>query len=632
MRFIKDWVRRYPLNAHQTKHTILVLLIAQIVSACGGGSSAGTAIDVSATANVPSVGAAVAGTESNATALDVGAAVVMPDSGPLVFLSDAEFNQLTAIDRYKIANRVAATFYTGVPVDEFLDPAVAFSRLLPTVSDNFLSDYQQRLQMLLSAEQRVQVDLSILGTDELDTDIGLTVEPKYRFDHERAAQLPLARIYEYPVSFDQLSQWMAWHLSNTILFSPSAELESAGMTDVQNIMRRLDKAILANESIQQIVFDHMRSQENWRRFRSPEDNTREMMEIYLGFEELDNEVPAASKACQDLYLTDDNDGYQLAYTDFPNGEAQTVLGQTIITCDDFYRVVANHENLLPIMARVLVGYFFSTRDRGFQQQAIEQLIAMEPHGFRELFLPIVFSRAYLMETEKPRSFEENFLSMAKRLRWQPHEDLFRGLVSGRGGLHRTHQQEMGWPAMTSKLGRPPTVPLDSLSFANYHKALREELLLDSYRWQFALGIREPDPPDPTPLTPPPEGATQQAITDYQTVLNNNQQIIDAMSESDRTQYLEDVQQYQRHQFRHEQVVRYNLPEFIDYLFLSVAMRKALPVETETLIGLFDQQDWLRIEVEGQYLNRWNRVDAARLTLDYLSRLPEVYYHQRFQES
>jgi len=583
MRFIKDWVRRYPLNAHQTKHTILVLLIAQIVSACGGGSSAG---------------------ESNATALDVGAAVVMPDSGPLAFLSDAEFNQLTAIDRYKIANRVAATFYTGVPVDEFLDPAVAFSRLLPTVSDNFLSDYQQRLQMLLSAEQRVQVDLSILGTDELDTDIGLTVEPKYRFDHERAAQLPLARIYEYPVSFDQLSQWMAWHLSNTILFSPSAELESAGMTDVQNIMRRLDKAILANESIQQIVFDHMRSQENWRRFRSPEDNTREMMEIYLGFEELDNEVPAASKACQDLYLTDDNDGYQLAYTDFPNGEAQTVLGQTIITCDDFYRVVANHENLLPIMARVLVGYFFSTRDRGFQQQAIEQL----------------------------RSFEENFLSMAKRLRWQPHEDLFRGLVSGRGGLHRTHQQEMGWPAMTSKLGRPPTVPLDSLSFANYHKALREELLLDSYRWQFALGIREPDPPDPTPLTPPPEGATQQAITDYQTVLNNNQQIIDAMSESDRTQYLEDVQQYQRHQFRHEQVVRYNLPEFIDYLFLSVAMRKALPVETETLIGLFDQQDWLRIEVEGQYLNRWNRVDAARLTLDYLSRLPEVYYHQRFQES
>jgi len=51
---------------------------------------------------------------------------------------------------------------------------------------------------------------------------------------------------------------------------------------------------------------HMISSDNWRRFRSPEDNGREMMEIYtLMFD--DSKVPIAGKALQNWKLDRDND-------------------------------------------------------------------------------------------------------------------------------------------------------------------------------------------------------------------------------------------------------------------------------------------------------------------------------------
>ncbi|MBW2468110.1 MAG: hypothetical protein JRE62_02360, partial [Deltaproteobacteria bacterium] len=61
------------------------------------------------------------------------------------------------------------------------------------------------------------------------------------------------------------------------------------------------KGIRQDNSIRQIVYDHMVSQENWRRFRSPEDNTREMMEIFLKRFN-DAEVPLAAMACKNWSL------------------------------------------------------------------------------------------------------------------------------------------------------------------------------------------------------------------------------------------------------------------------------------------------------------------------------------------
>lgn len=91
----------------------------------------------------------------------------------------------------------------------------------------------------------------------------------------------------------------------------------------------------------------MISQENWRRFRSPEDNTREMIEIFLGLFDQDAEVPKASIACKNWSLTDDEQGYQLVIGFDENTEPQEVLGAAILSCYDFYQAVAQHPLLIP---------------------------------------------------------------------------------------------------------------------------------------------------------------------------------------------------------------------------------------------------------------------------------------------
>lgn len=632
-------VRIQPARAHCILASRLgcvgVLLL--LLQSCGGGSGPAN----SNPGQPPSTAAALP--QGTSTAIDEGPGTAqvgqpgtsLPTSGSfsgaaLAALTDEDFKTLLPEQQYQVANKLLSTLYSGITVDEFFD--LKAGTYQPVTRGTFLlSDVQRLWGEALEPDDKLSIDRMILGSDEVDLPDGAIVESSFQFGRNKARELPLARIYSYPVSRDKSSLWMAWHLANTILFSPATELASVGMTDVRNIVRRLETAIHNDRAVRDTVYEHMRSVENWRRFRSPEDNTREMLEIFLGMEDLDSEVPAASAACRDWYLTDESDGYQLSYTDYPNQQAQTVLDQSIVSCNDFYAVVANHENLMPTIAKTLVSYFFSSHPPELQSQIVQQLVQANPLTFRELFAPILFSRIYLLETEKILGYEELYLGTAKRMGWRAREDVFMGMVSGQGGLTRSYMSEMAWPAMSRKIGRQLTVPTDSLSFANYHKGFREDLVMRPYHWARELGVREPEPPIPQPLVPPPDGASEQAIMDYQTVLALNEETISFMSDTERALYESDLQQYNILTELYEKVVKLDLPEFIDYLFLTVAMRRAQASETETLIELFDTNGYLRIEEEGAYLNKWNRQSAAELVMDYLTRIPETYYHQRTGE-
>lgn len=607
------------------------------LQSCGGGSGA----EESSQQQLPTTGAALPEGSANATDSSAGATQIdqvgpsaqSADSYPemaLTALTDEEFSALLPDQQYRVVNKLLATLYGGITVDEYFDLNAGLYQL-KTKGAFLPSDLHRLMAVALESSEKLSIDRMILGSEEVDLPDGAFIESSFQFSRDKARELPLARIYSYPVSRDKSSLWMAWHLANTILFSPATELESVGMTDVQNIVRRLDSAIHNDIPIRETVYEHMRSVENWRRFRSPEDNTREMLEIFLGMEDLDSEVPAASAACQDWYLTDESDGYQLSYTDYPNQQAQTVLEQSIVSCNDFYTVVANHDSLVPTVAKTLVSYFFSNLPREVQGQIVQQLVQANPATFRELFIPIIFSRTYLLESEKVLGYEELFLGTAKRIGWRARENVFMGMVSGQGGSTRSYMSEMAWPAMSRKIGRQSVVPTDSLSFANYHKGFREDLVMRPYHWARELGVKEPEPPEPPPLVPPPEGASEQAITDYQTVLAFNEEVIASMSDVELVSYQADIQQYNIQTELYKKVAKLDLPEFIDYLFLTVSMRRAQANETETLIGLFDANDYLRIEEEGAYLNKWTRESAAQLVMDYLTRLPETYYHQRTGE-
>lgn len=544
-------------------------------------------------------------------------------------LSDANFDALPLDTQYQLVNKLLGTLYGGVPVDEFyaIEPGSNMQRRhddAPT-----LASIRTALQTRLEPTARLRFDQEIIGLDENGNEQE-DIDPLFNFDDNRPKQMPLARIYHFPLSHDVFSQWMAWHLANTILFSPAEEIDSADITDVQNLFRRLDLSISEGKSIREMVAVHQRSVQNWRRFRSPEDNTREMMEIYLGLFDNDAEVPLASQACQDLYLTDERDGYKLAYTDYPNSETVQVLDQYVVNCNDFYDVVAGHPLLIPRVVSVLVDYFFDGSSLEQRTVLAEAISASNPQRFEDIFLAIIFSEHYLLRSERPRSFEEAFLPAAKRLKWNAHPDLFRGMIGGRGSVARANMNEMGWPSMSLKLGRVASVPLDSLSFGNYHKAMRESLLMNSDRWKWTLGLAGPSAPSPKPITPPEADADAREIASYEAKLEEYNAELDALSAADRKEYDEELAEYYRESELFNKIDDMNVEELMDYLFLSAIQRRPTEVERTDLTALYNELGFL--DDEFNYLFAYsNRIDdLALLTFDYLSRLPEGYYLGRLQ--
>ncbi len=547
-------------------------------------------------------------------------------------LSDGEFAALPLDDRYRVVNKLLGTLYDGMPVSEFyaIGPGSAMSAALdPTLAPSTL---RAKLATPMDPVERARIDLEIVGDEEARDDDGTLapIEAAYRFDDNRPAQMPLARMREYPISKDRYSQWMAWQLANTILFSPAEEIDSADMTDVQNLFRRLDLGILQGKSIRDMVAVHQRSVENWRRFRSPEDNTREMMEIYLGLFDRDDEVPLASQACQDLYLTDENDGYKLARTDFPNVEPVLVLDQYVTTCADFYDAVAGHALLIPRVTAVIVDRLFAGTAPERRVAITEAVAATNPRTFEDIFTTVLFSSAYLLDAERPKAFEENYLALAARLEWDTHPEILQGMISGRGRYARAEMREMGWPAMSLKLGRTPDVPLDSLSFGNQHKALRETLLMDVGRWQETLDLKRPDAPRPRAPEAPDDPADAKAAAAYRTALERHAEELDALSPEERQAWNEAQGEYLAAQGGFARIDDMNVAQLVDYLFLTVAQRRATQEERSSLHAIFYAEGLLDEDLANSFAESGRQPQIARIAFDYLSRLPETYYLPRLR--
>ena len=554
----------------------------------------------------------------------------LPATGLAAPLSDAEFDALTVDEQYRVTNKLLATLYSGVPVADHHDLSSGRALRSRRADAPTPASIRAALATKLDPLERERLDLEIVGDDAAVDEDGVSapIEPMFKFDGNRPKQMPLARMMHYPHSRERYSQWMAWHLANTILFSPAEEIDSADVTDVQNLFRRLDLAISEGKGIREIIATHQRTVENWRRFRSPEDNTREMMEIYLGLFDNDAEVPLASQACQDLYLTDERDGYKLARTDFPNSENVLVLDRYVLDCNDFYDVVAGHPLVIPRVVGILVDHFHAGRTSEERLAITEAIAATKPVTFEDVFTAILFSRSYLLDTERLRSFEESYLSMAARLAWEPHHDVLMGMTSGRGGLSRTRMDEMGWSAMSLKLGRTADVPSDALSVANHHKALRETLMLDQRRWNVTLGLASPPAPEPAPPEPLDENASPREIARHDDRVNDYEEALAALDPDARAAHTAALEDYESEAALFRLVTDLNVAEAIDYLFLAAIQRRATAAEREALHALFFGQGHLDADLENRFVRPDRLDDVGAITLDYLSRLPETYYLPR----
>jgi len=378
-------------------------------------------------------------------------------------LSDTSYNNLTVEQQYQVANKIASTVYKGVPVADFFDFRAYGNTFTVGEGKDFLSKFRQKL----NTKEKNKAGFALL------------IDQRYSFNERRKPVAePLATIREYPISRDMFEAWMAYKLANTILFSPAEEIDSADYIDVQRIYTGLVKAMSEDVSIRDIIYTHMTSQANWRRFRSPEDNTREMIEIYLGLFDRDDDVPKASIACKNWYITDGDGNYERVIDTLnENTEPQFVLDQWVTTCEDFYRVVANHSLVIPRVTTFLVDHFFPNYSVEKRLALTKDIVATDPQRFHDIFLAIIFSEEYLLYNEKSKSFEETFFNLAERTQWVHRSGFLNDLTNPSSGSPTMHK--MMQPAMSLKLGRFKDQPLDSQSFANYHSAVRERLLTRS---------------------------------------------------------------------------------------------------------------------------------------------------------
>ena len=494
-------------------------------------------------------------------------------SGSATALSQEELDTLSEEQQLQVANKLLGTMMKGMPVNELFnisqgmqgnsDNPIASATLATGAISTLMADTHRSIATALSIGERFEADTRI--------------NEGYRFSNDRPREEPLAQFYEYPLSKDMFDRYVAYILMNTILFSPAEEIDSVDIEDVFSVYNNLVQDLRFNRNIRQIVARHQRSLENWRRFRSPEDNTREMIEIYLGLFDRDEDVPSASIACQDLFLTDEDEGYLLMSTGDINTTPQLIFANEnlppytpafITRCNDFYDFIASHPLLIPRMARVLVDYYMQGRDATLRGQMVQDIVDSGAQTFQDIVAGIIFSREYLLLTERAKSFEEIFFSTAGQIGWDARRDIWRGMASGSGGLRETHLEQMGWPTMRSKLGRIAGIPQDAFAFANYHKGFREALMIDRTQW--------------------------------------------------------------RNQLVDDDVAQLSAAEYIDYLFMTACLRRAVPDEQTDLLALADSLGYL--DEGGQTIARNSHDEVAQIVFDYITRLPEIYYFNQITPS
>ncbi|MEQ9364582.1 MAG: hypothetical protein RIF32_10075 [Leptospirales bacterium] len=376
---------------------------------------------------------------------------------PLAPLTDYDFSILPNEQKYRVANRMLGSMYSGISLDKLFNVENGLdNRVIKKKYAAFMSQANLRMHRSLRPDERVRFD-------------GEVAANSFR---EAAQGRPLAQFHHFPVTKDRFDIWMTYVLLNSVQYSPGRELDSVEDEDMERVFQRLLRGVSEDRPMRAILYEHMTSQENWRRFRSPEDNTREMMEIYNGHFQ-DDDVPMASKACQNWSLNPRN---ELVIGGDVNTEPQFLAltpGRSITTCEQFYAAVANHDLVPGVIGFILIQRFFPQLSEAEQRNMALWILLRKPQTYRDVFLTILNSRAYLLTAQRGRYFEESFYNFRAKTGWSAPGNFFRDLPN--------RMTEMRQEVFELKLGRERPAPVDSLSLAHHHTRLRESGALDQKR-------------------------------------------------------------------------------------------------------------------------------------------------------
>jgi len=366
----------------------------------------------------------------------------------LAQLSDSDFNALSEDKKLKVANKLLVTFFFGFNL-ETLQNKIA--------QNNFISSIKAHFSELTT--NKGWLEDYILNDD---------IFKQYSNPWYRPQELTILTRFYAMNNLDSyyLHNWIAYVLTQTIMFSPAYELSSTHTSNIANVYNRLVNMLEINSGMRYITYVHMSSEDNWRRFRSPEDNGREMLEIYL-LDTNDSHVPLAGKALQNWKLNTDSDTLEVGLN--KNTTPLSLFGTTVYSGDDFYRELVKCDDFTYGVTKRLVDFFFPLKSETQKDTIAKTIVSSKPETWQDILLQIVFSKEYLLNTTRPISAEELFFSLTKKTNYRVGRTTIR--------LFRDVMVNMHQATMKYKLGKLDRVPLDTLSFANYHKYIRERVMI-----------------------------------------------------------------------------------------------------------------------------------------------------------
>ncbi len=366
-------------------------------------------------------------------------------------LSDSEFNALSQNKKLKVANNLLESLFFGYPLDELKEKIN---------SENFLSS-------IYNALNEDKIDRDALESFILD-------ENNFaQYSNKSWAQPQVITILTRFYAMNKLDRyyfenWISYILTQTIMFSPAYELSSTHTPNIANVYNRLVNMLDINSGMRYITYVHMMSEDNWRRFRSPEDNGREMLEIYT-LNAKDSDVPLSAKALQNWKLNRDSDTLEVGLN--KNHTPIKLFNTTIYTGEDFYRELVKSDEFTYGVTKRLVDFFFPNKSESKKDEIAKTIVSSKPQKWQDILLQILFSKEYLLNNKRALSAEERFYSLAKKMNFQVKRDAFY--------YFKNELNKMNQASMKYKLGKLTRVPLDSLSFATYHKYIREYVMLNS---------------------------------------------------------------------------------------------------------------------------------------------------------
>ena len=547
-------------------------------------------------------------------------------------LTQTELSRYTPEEQFMIVNKALSTIYRGLPADEFFDLTQGLNN--PVLQSNtVLRQLQVDLQTPLTSAQRIQYNQDILGVDDdPSTDADETVPARFtNFDNDQPHQIYMARIQGYPVSRDQFVTFMSYFLANTIMFSPAREMDSTNSQDVVRVLGYLEESISQGKSIRDVVRGWLHNLSRWRVSRSPENHALEMFELYLG---VFNDTPEeqlntlnGGKVCGSWYLTDNDADYQLLkdLTKIESDQAFTVFGQYVTNCEDLYDVVAGHPLLIPRVTEVIVNYFLDGIDASKKTKLIQNIVSSGPTTFEDVFLGVIFSKTFLLESERPKTFEENAWNFLHAMHYTPragsgslNSRVLDNMLDSSNNGNAIAVHNMGWAAMDYKIGRTPFLPMDVLSFATYHKGMREGVLLNNRAFD---GCSHPG----TKYKGCYNKRTEEELAEFAGL---------PFEEHSGAFYLPGTEDLK------PELENLTASEFIDVIFLTALGRRAsaeeqsafmLEADIDHRYYIKEDEDTgiirLRPTTNGDEIWENRTDDFAEIMLDYISRLPEFYYYR-----